>query len=236
MSVIKELETSVESPEEIFFPSGEFLSDEPVFDNYQHLQQIMLLIKCLDWWWRERQDFFCASNLTIYYSRNQPKSKDFRGPDFFVVLGVDRQKPRNSWVVWQEDGKYPNIIVEIMSEITADKDRGLKKQVYQEIFRIPDYFWFDPETLEFAGFVLVSGKYEALKPNSQGHLWSQQLEMYLGIHEKQLRFFTPEGTMVPTPEDAANLVLERAELELIQQRVYRLAAKLRELGIDPNSL
>ncbi|MBC6481486.1 MAG: Uma2 family endonuclease [Hormoscilla sp. GM7CHS1pb] len=256
MSVIKELEASVESPEEIFFPSGKLLSDEPVFDNYQHLQQIMLLIKCLDWWWKERQDFFSAGNLTIYYSPNQLKSEYFRGPDFFVVLGVER-KPRKSWVVWQEDGKYPNLIVEIMSEITADKDRGLKKRVYQDIFRIPDYFWFDPKTLEFAGFVLVSGKYEALKPNFQGHLWSQQLEMYLGIHEKQLRFFTPEGIMVPTPDEAAEsakqeaesakqeaelakqeaeLAKQRSQLELTQQRVYKLAAKLRELGIDPNSL
>jgi len=74
--------------------------------------------------------------------------------------------------------------------------------------------------------------------------------MYLGIHEKQLRFFTPEGIMVPTPEETlksvkqenklllerAELAENRAELELTQQRVYKLAAKLRELGIDPNSL
>ncbi|MBC6472349.1 MAG: hypothetical protein GDA48_05680 [Hormoscilla sp. GM102CHS1] len=65
--------------------------------------------------------------------------------------------------------------------------------------------------------MLVGGKYEALKPNSQGHLWSRQLEMYLGIHEKQLRFFTPEGIMVPTPEETLKsakqenkLLLERA--------------------------
>jgi len=110
MSVVKELETSVESPKEIIFPSGELLSEEPPLETYLHLQQLLLLIKCLDWWWKKRQDFFSAGNLTIYYSPNQIKSKDFRGPDFFVVLGVER-KPRNSWVVWEEDGKYPNIIV-----------------------------------------------------------------------------------------------------------------------------
>jgi len=40
------------------------------------------------------------------------------------------------------DGKYPNLIVEILSDSTAAIDRGLKKQLYQA-FRTPDYFWFD---------------------------------------------------------------------------------------------
>nr|NCR55563.1 Uma2 family endonuclease [Microcystis aeruginosa L211-07] len=38
------------------------------------LQQIILLIQCLEWWWREREDYFAAGNLTIYYSPNQKKS------------------------------------------------------------------------------------------------------------------------------------------------------------------
>ncbi|GAA6617348.1 hypothetical protein NUACC26_031580 [Scytonema sp. NUACC26] len=80
---------------------------------------MMLLIQCLEWWWRdaarqplrERQDFYACGNLTIYYSPRQRKSEQFRGPDFFVVLGTER-KPRTSWVVWEEEGKYPNVIVE----------------------------------------------------------------------------------------------------------------------------
>jgi Uma2 family endonuclease len=88
-----------------------------------------------------------------------------------------------------ENGKYPNLIVEILSESTAAIDRGLKKQIYQDTFRTPDYFWFDPETLEFAGFHLVDGQYQQLEANPQGWLWSQQLELYLGIYERQLRFY-----------------------------------------------
>jgi len=155
--------------EDVIFPSSDLLSDEPQMETYFHLQQMILLLKCLEWLWRDRNDFFAAGNLTIYYSPRQRKSEDFRGPDFFVVLGVER-KPRNSWVVWQEDGKYPNIIVEILSPTTADTDRGLKKQIYQDTFRTPDYFWFDPETLEFKGFHLVEGHYQQLQPNENGWL------------------------------------------------------------------
>lgn len=125
---------------------------------------MILLLNCLNWCWRDRQGFYVTGNSTIYYSPRQRKSEDFRGPDFFVVLGTER-KPRKSWVVWQEGGKYPNVIIEILSESTATTDRELKKQIYQDIFRTPDYFWFDLETQESAGFHLVDGRYQVLTLN-----------------------------------------------------------------------
>jgi Uma2 family endonuclease len=48
-----------------------------------------------------------------------------------VVLGTER-KPRPIWVVWQEGGQYPHVIIEILSDSTAETDRGLKKQIYQD--------------------------------------------------------------------------------------------------------
>jgi Uma2 family endonuclease len=173
-----------------------------------------LLIQCLEWWWRDRNDFYASGNLTIYYSPNQRKSEDFRGPDFFVVLGTER-KTRKSWIVWQEGGKYPNVIVEILSPKTAGIDRGLKKQIYQDIFRTPDYFWFDPDSLEYKGFHLTDGKYQELQPNSEGWLWSQQLGLYLGIYQSQLRFFTPEGQLIHTPEEVAEQ--ERQQRQKVEQ-------------------
>ncbi len=192
-----------EQNHEIIFPQGEFWSDEPPLETYLHLTQIILLLKSLEWLWQDREDYFAAGNLTIYYSPKQKKSEFFRGPDFFVVLGTPRNPNRKSWVVWEEEGKYPNVIIEILSDSTAETDRGEKKKIYQDIFRTPDYFWFDPYTLEFQGFTLISGKYQPIEPNEQGWLWSEQLQLYLGIYEDKLRYFTPEGELVPSPEEAA---------------------------------
>ncbi|BBD57833.1 hypothetical protein NIES2109_06010 [Nostoc sp. HK-01] len=219
MSLAQDFNTRQDTPEDVIFPPGDLYSDEPPLETELHLRQIILLLKCLEWLWRDRQDFYAAANLTIYYSPNQRKSEDFRGPDFFVVLGTER-RTRKSWVVWQEEGKYPNVIVEILSPKTADTDKGLKKQIYQDTFRTPDYFWFDPESLEFAGYHLLDGVYQPLEQNPQGHLWSQQLNLYLGIHQGLLRFFTPSGKLISTPEEVAE----------------RLAAKLRELNIDPDTI
>ncbi len=217
----------------VVFPPGDLYSDEPPLETDLHRDQIDLLIRLLKWYWRDRQDFYASGNLTIYYSPTQRKSSDFRGPDFFVVLGTER-KPRKSWVVWEEDGKYPNLIVELLSESTAATDRGLKKQIYQDIFRTPDYFWFDPHSLEFEGFHLVDGTYHPIELTEQGWRWSEQLGLFLGVHQEQLRFFTAEGELVASPEEDAAVERERAEAE--RERNEKLAAKLRELGVDPDTI
>lgn len=213
-------------PKDVIFPSGDLYSDEPPLESDLHRLQMTLLIQCLEWLWQNRHDFYASGNITIYYSPRQLKSHDFRGPDFFVVLGTER-KPRKSWAVWEEDGKYPNVIIEVLSDSTAATDRNLKKQIYQDTFRTPEYFWFDPNNLEFVGFVLVAGKYQPLEPNPQGWLWSQQLELFLGVEQENLRFFTAGGELVPTPKEVAEQEKQRAE---------RLAAKLRELGVDPDTI
>ncbi|MFM6063746.1 MAG: Uma2 family endonuclease, partial [Microcystis panniformis] len=158
--------------------------------------------------------------------------------------GTNSNPNRRSWVIWREEGKYPNLIIEILSDSTAKVDREEKKQIYQDIFRTPDYFWFDPESLEFQGFTLISGQYQPITPNPQGWLWSQQLGLYLGLSANKLRYFTPEGELVPTPAEAAqqaenrvleaeNRVLEAEnQVEQEKQKAAKLAAKLRELGID----
>ncbi|GAX35158.1 Uma2 family endonuclease [Nodularia sp. NIES-3585] len=226
MTIAQELAPQAGIDQDVIFPPGDLYSDEPPWETELHLRQIILLFKCLEWLWRDRNDFYAAGNLTIYYSPHQRKSQDFRGPDFFVVLGTER-KTRKSWVVWEEDGKYPHVIVEILSDSTAKTDKELKKQIYQDTFRTLDYFWFDPYTLEFAGFHLVDGEYQPLQANEQGLLWSHQLGLYLGVHQGLVRFFTELGQLVPTPEETA----EQAE-----QKAERLAAKLRELNIDPDTI
>jgi Uma2 family endonuclease len=215
--------------EEIQFPSGDSWSDEPPLESDLHRRQIDLLIRLLEYYWRDQTDFYVSGNLTVYYSPNQRKSEDFRGPDFFAVLGAEK-KDRRSWVVWQEGGKYPNIIVELLSDSTALVDRGLKKQIYQDIFRTPDYFWFNPASLEFQGFTLHSGAHEAIEPNELGWLWSQQLGLYLGVRDNQLRFFTSEKHLVLLPEEALSQTVDEE-----RRRADRLAEQIRQMGMEPES-
>ncbi len=224
------------NPENIIIPPCDLWSDEPPLESDLHREQIELLLACLKWLWRERNDFYATGNLTIYYSEENITTRDFRGPDFFVVLGT-QNRPRRSWMLWAEEGKYPNVIVELLSNSTAKVDKTTKKELYQDTFRTPEYFWFHPETFEFQGFRLMAGKYQAIEATQEGWLWSEQLELFLGINDTKLRFFTPDKQLVSTPEERAALAEqqveeERKQKELAQQRVEELLAKLKDLGVD----
>jgi Uma2 family endonuclease len=232
--------TTLDILPEVTCPPTDLWSDEPPLESDLHLQQITILIGCLERLWQERSNYYASGNLTIYYNEEQLKKRDFCGPDFFVVLDTEKHS-RKSWVVWGEGGKYPNVIVEILSPSTANIDRNKKKNLYQNTFRTPDYFWFDPNTLELQGFRLIAGQYQAIPANENGYLWSEQLELYLGIFERKLRYFTPTGELVLTAAEAElqerqakeQAILEKEQAILERER---LAQKLRELGIDPETI
>jgi Uma2 family endonuclease len=230
------------------------LSDEPEMESSLHYMQLLLLVTSLEWLWRDRHDFFIGANLTIYFSRQQLRNRDFRGPDFFLVKDTEK-RPRSSWVIWEEDGRYPDLIIELLSDSTANVDRNLKKNLYENRFHTPEYFWFSPESLEFVGWELVGNKYQEIVPNQQGWCWSGVLGLYLGINDGKLRYFTADGDLVPTPEEAAKEAQQTATAaqqaaseaqqaaseaesrwEQERQKAEILAAHLRSLGIDPDNL
>ncbi len=238
----------------------ELESNEPEMESSLHYFQLALLVSCLEWLWRDRDDFFIGANLTVYFSREQLKNKDFRGPDFFLAVPTEK-RPRKSWVVWEEGGQYPELIIELLSESTARVDRTLKKVLYQDRFRTPEYFWFSPETLEFEGYRLVNRQYELIEADSRGHLWSEVLGLSLGVYQGDLRYFFEDGQLVPTLQEATAAALsetqraqsevQRAQSEVQQaqseaQRAQseaqqakaeteKLRSQLRALGADPDN-
>ena len=221
-------------------------SDEPEMESTLHYVQLALLVSCLEWLWRDRNDYFIGANLTVYFSRQQLKNRDFRGPDFFLVTQTEK-RPRRSWVVWEENGKYPDLIIELLSDSTATVDRQFKRNLYQNEVRTPEYFWFSPDTLEVAGFRLFGQRYVEITSNEADLLWSEALNLYLGVLDGKLRYFTPDGELVPTPEEAAIQAQQRVETEQqraeqaqqraehAQQRAEQLAAQLRAVGVEPDA-
>ncbi len=200
------------------------LSNEPEMEGVFHVLTFFYLMSSLRWFWREKKNWFAIGNLSVFYpeyssetGRTVRKKLRFRGPDFFVALGVDPNLPRNSWVV-EREGKYPDIIVEILSKSTAKKDRGEKKTIYERIFKTHEYFLFDPEKFTVEGFRLAKGRYHAITPDTRGRLWSERLELSFGMHGDHLRFFTPEGSLVPLPDEAAAEAMMERESARIQAK------------------
>src|SRR5258706_14843666 len=108
-----------------------------------HVDQNALLYDALCAALAGRHDFYIGSNMFVYFSEQQLRSNDFRGPDFFLVLDVDAKK-RKSWVAWEEGGRLPDVVVEVTSDSTADVDRGDKMRIYSQVWHTGAYFVFDP--------------------------------------------------------------------------------------------
>jgi Uma2 family endonuclease len=113
-------------------PSGDGIPME----TERHRKQMELLINSLEPWLGERG--YVSGNMFVYFSPNQVKNEDFKGPDVFVALGRSNQE-RKSWIVWEE-GKAPDVVIELLSESTAQFDKTKKKQIYQDKLKVPEYY------------------------------------------------------------------------------------------------
>jgi hypothetical protein len=133
-----------------------------------------------------------------------------------------------------------------------------KKAIYEGTFRTPDYFIYDPfDGNSLQGWHLgADQRYHSLELNERGWLWCETLGYWLGTWEGTIdretaiwaRFYDPEGNLIPLPEEAAQEQAAAAQeqaaaaqeqlnatqqaLEAERQRSQRLAARLREMGIE----
>ncbi|MGA9380194.1 MAG: Uma2 family endonuclease [Phormidium sp.] len=223
-------------PTDLIFDDG-----EPLESN-RHRIAMNVLIRSMLTALADRDDYFAGGNMFIYFSAAQVRNRDFRGPDFFVVLNVDGRTDRQGWVVWEENGRYPDVIVELMSPSTAETDTGVKHEIYEQIFRTPDYYVYDPfNPNSLQGWHLnANQQYQALTPNERGWLWCQRLGLWLGTWEGEidremaiwLRFYDQAGNLVLLPEELAQQQAEtehqRAETEHQRAETERQRAETAE--------
>ncbi len=220
------------APEE-FPPELPEEDGEPLESDW-HRIQINLLVDLTHQMWAGRSDYFAGGNMFLYFSTQQVLTHDYRGPDFFVVKEVEF-KPRRVWKTWEEDGRFPDLIVELLSSSTADDDLSKKKLLYERRFKTPEYIAYDPDTKRLYGWRLAIQAYRDLKPNEQGWLWSEELGVWLGTwegeYERQpavwLRFYTHDRRLAPTAEEAQVTARRAAEARAEEEAAARRAAETR---------
>ncbi len=110
-----------------------------------------------------------GSEIPIYYGERDPVTRRFPNvrPDILIALNVD------SDAIWRrvgydpiQNGKPPDVVVEIASPSTYRNDMGRKRDIYQTLL-VPEYWRFDPTGGRMFGQAvigerLVSGRYERL--------------------------------------------------------------------------
>jgi Uma2 family endonuclease len=226
--------------------------EEPGLPDEYHGYQPLLLRHTFKPTNCDPDEVFIGADINLYYDLRHLNW--YKRPDWFAVVGVSRLYEggdlRNSYVMWQELVS-PFVVVELLSPGTEDEDLGrtvrqlgkppTKWQVYEQILRVPYYFVFSRYTNELQAFRLVGGAYESLEVRDEG-LPIAQLGLRLGLWQGRyenierlwLRWFTASGELILTPSEEA--ATAQARVAQAEQRAERLAAKLRELNIDPDEL
>lgn len=185
---------------------------EPM-ETAQHRDQMWKLIYSLQFYWSDRTDYYVGGNMFIHY--DPENHRRFRGPDFFLVMDVENRK-RKSWVVWREGMRFPDVIIELLSDSTRTIDAGEKKTLYERVFRTAEYYLYDPFSQEFLGYHLQGAHYAEAQPDREGKIYSPVTGLFLAVRDEWLRWLTPEGAVIFSPEEIAPQERQRADTE--QQR------------------
>ncbi|MGB7518044.1 MAG: hypothetical protein WA896_00260, partial [Spirulinaceae cyanobacterium] len=138
-----------------------------------------------------------------------------------------------------------------------------KLYFYEQILEVPTYITYDPQEMSLEVRILTEGSYVVQEADENSRWWIPELELFLGIWHGErlgqninwLRWWDSEGNLLLWSSEQVEVEKARAEEEKARAeqektraeeekaraeqekaRAELLAAKLRELGVDPGQL
>ena len=197
------------------------VDDGEPMESAHHRKQMNLLCELFE---RAlpRDTSYVAGNMGLYYSARQLKNNDFKAPDVFVILDAVGDHDRKAWIIWEEDGRTPNLVIELLSDSTERNDRREKMRIYEQVLKVANYVLFDPWDFRFEAWRLIEGRYEPRTPDARGHVLWPETNLTLGrwqgsYHDGPphtwLRVFDAAGRLVLTGDEMAQAEAQRAEAE-----------------------
>ena len=201
---------------------------------------------------------FVAGDLLWYPVEGNNKIRV--APDVMVAIGRPTGD-RNSYLQWQEDYIAPQIVFEILSPGNTPKEMK-KKHIFYEKYEVKEYYVYDPDNNELEVYNRKNDKLVEIKTKD----WkSPLLKFRLLWTSDTLKLFHPNGapflSYAEVIADVKSITKEKnkikAENEEVkaenkevkvenkkikaqaiaaQKKAALLAAKLKTLGIDPDSV
>lgn len=211
-------------------------SDDMPVDNEEQNFIPNLLLFLLRTIWADRYDWYFGVDMGIYHTTGASPRVPIV-PDGFLSLGVERRKggkSRKSYVTWEENNIPPILAIEIVSW-TPGNEYDEKRDIYAKL-GVLYYVIYNPEFRQrdrhqpFEVYKLVNGVYQLQIGEPY---WMSEVGLGIGRHlitsggvqQEVLGWYDEQGDRYLTLE-------EREQQE--RQRAERLAARLRELGEDPD--
>ncbi len=232
-------------------PTAEDLPDSddtPVDSELQELIPGLLKAILLDLW-RDRTDWLFSIDMAFYYN---PKDRSTNvAPDGLLSLGLKSppdENLRSSYVLWDEK-VIPQFALEIVSKSPGGEYTD-KFKIYQSI-GILYYLVYSPlrkRKSKFQLYKLIDGEY-VLQSDGGKPYWMPEVglgigaekQIYGGNQREWLYWYDENDVRYPTPMERADIeaaarLAESQRADNAQQENEALRQRLRELGIDPDSI
>ena len=209
------------SRQAIVYPESD---GQPMADNTRQFEYIVMIQGGLAALFADRPDVFVAGDLLWYPVEGQPHIR--AAPDAMVVFGRPPGH-RGSYLQHEEDHIAPQVVFEVLSPGNTPAEMRKKRGFYDR-YGVEEYYEYDPDRGTLKGWLRRDGRLEPIDP-MEGWV-SPLLGIRFGLEGTDLALYDPDGQRFATFVEQAR----RAKAE--RQRAERLAERLRQLGVDPDSL
>lgn len=141
---------------------------------------------------------------------------------------------RGSYKQWLEDDVAPQVVFEVQLPGNRLTEMLHKLEFYDD-YGVEEYYLYNPETRELLGWQRLEGRLRVIEP--MVGWFSPRLGIRFEMDGSELRLLRPDGerfmTYLKLEQHRAH---ERAERIKVEQQMQQLAAKLREMGVDPDTV
>jgi Uma2 family endonuclease len=213
---------------EVEYPDSD---GEPMADNTLQFQWIVTIKENLEVVFRDRPDVFVAGDNLIYPKEGEPDV--CLAPDVYVAFGRPKGH-RGSYKVWEEGNVFPQVVFEVLSPNNTPAQMKRKRAFYRR-YGAAEYYVYDPDSNELEGWVREATR--LVEVEEMNGFVSPRLGIRFDLTGPELVIRRQDGERFLTfPELAAVAKAERQRADEQAGRADKLAAKLRELGVDPDTL
>ena len=218
---------------------------ERMSDNTLQFDWIAILKWNAESYFRDDPLVFVAGDHLIYTVEGEREIR--QAPDVYVAFGR-RKGYRGSYMVWEEDNVFPQVVFEVWSPINRVEKMNEKFKFYEKYGAEEYYILYPDFPAHMVGWIRRD---DALVPIPQMNGFvSPRLGFRFAVVKGDVKVYGPDSRELGTPTDVArDLDNERKQTEFHRQRAEsekqraeeqrqradRLAEKLRGLGIDPNA-
>ena len=191
----------------IIYPESD---GKPMAETDRHRDLMTDVIHTLREHYKNENDVYVTGNLFLFYEEGDPYQ--VIAPDVFVAFGVEK-KQRRTYMTWNE-GVTPDFVLEVASPNTFRDDMVKKKDLYESVLSVKEYYIYDPLGQimpSFIGYRLVDGVYQEID-FVDDRLPLEVLGLELGERDGELRLYDPmTSEWLQTPLERAEFAEERAE-------------------------